>query len=65
MKVRAGLTCIEKSQLFYRIRKCDSLEGPAIFWDWTGCKFFVGTKKDDSIEFQILERIVNAASYDN
>jgi hypothetical protein len=53
----------DKPKLYYGVRKCDSLEGPAIFLNWEDCKFFVGSEKDDNIEFQSFERIVDAASY--
>jgi hypothetical protein len=53
----------DKPKLYYGVRKCDSLEGPAIFLNWTDCKFFVGSEKDDNIEYQSFERIVDAASY--
>jgi hypothetical protein len=53
----------DKPKLYYGVRKCESLEGPAIFLNWEDCKFFVGSEKDDNIEFQSFERIVDAASY--
>jgi hypothetical protein len=52
-----------KPKLFYGVRKCESLEGPAIFLNWTDCKFFVGSEKDDNIEFQSFERLADAATY--
>jgi hypothetical protein len=53
----------DKPKLYYGVRKCESLEGPAIFLSWADCKFFVGSEKDDNIEFQSFETIVDAASY--
>jgi hypothetical protein len=53
----------DKPKLYYGVRRCKSLEGPAIFLNWADCKFFVGSEKDDNIEFQSFERIVDAASY--
>jgi hypothetical protein len=53
----------DKPKLYYGVRKCDSLEGPAIFLNWSDCKFFVGSEKYDNIEYQSFERIVDAASY--
>jgi hypothetical protein len=53
----------DKPKLYDGVRKCESLEGPAIFLNWTDCKFIVGSEKDDNIKFQYFERILDAASY--
>jgi hypothetical protein len=64
MNDHAVLASNDKTKLcYYGVRKCESLEGPAIFLNWTDCKFFVGSEKADNIEFQSFERLVDAATY--
>ena len=47
-----------KPKLYFGVRKCESLECPAIFLKWTGCKCFVGSEKDGgNIEYQLFARI--------
>ena len=64
MNGRAELMSVDKpNKLYYGIRKCDSLKDPAILLSWTDCKFFVGTERDDNIEYQTFERIFDAVRY--
>jgi hypothetical protein len=63
MNDHTNLASTDKPKLYYGVRKCDSLEGPAIFLNWKDCKLFVGSEKDDTIEYQSFERIADATRY--
>jgi hypothetical protein len=52
-----------QKKLYYGVKKCYSLKGPAIFLNWTDCKFFVGTENDDNIEYQSFDKAVDATNY--
>jgi hypothetical protein len=61
--VRSSASNDNPPKLYYGVRKCDSLEGPAIFLNWTDCEFFVGSEKYDNVEYQSFDKLLDAASY--
>jgi hypothetical protein len=50
-------------QIYYAIRKCDSLRAPAIFLHWDDCSFYVDNDENEDVDFAKFDKVVDAVAY--
>jgi hypothetical protein len=48
---------------YYAIRRCDSLQSPAIFSAWDDCSFYIDANENETVDFRAHDTLIKALSY--
>jgi hypothetical protein len=53
----------EPSIKYYAVRKCDSLDAPAVFLSWKDCSFYFDDESPQEVEYEIFKDLAGAFQY--